>query len=427
MAKECKCIILNKAFEGAWNDKDGNISHEIIDFFKADDGKYYIYNSPYGTLRRGIYVNKDEDEYVYDPEKDRKNHSKDDIKIAKVEYLVIASPATIVKIKNDQVEKEEKESTFKIKYLIKLKRRIQNPSETDCDVEYGGKCLKKILNVPDKYPLITFEAEWIKEPTKIIEVTTKDYTYQRNRGYVYNDTCPQSYNALINAIEDIEDIEDIEENGTTLKIMPISKEEVNNHKDENAKTFLDMIRKTENEESYTNLLYEILNYKNVFNRFLEYLKIDVKNEKFKVEREKGIKGGRMDISAESETYRVFIENKVLSGLNGTKNNHSQITTYYKWANDKPKPLGFALVPDYKVSDIEKELELYKENEICKIIKYSEIKEFLNKLISENKDFWKDFKYEKYLSDMVPIFNKHSFNEKLDKFKNDFIEAIKLCN
>lgn len=425
MAEECKCIILNKAFEGAWNDKDGNISHEIIDFFKADDKKYYIYNSPYGTLRRGIYVNKYEDEYVYNPEKDKKNYSKDDIKVAQVEYLVIASPATIVKIKDNQVEKKEKESTFKIKYLIKLKRRIQNPDGSDFSPKYAGKELKQILNVPDKYPLITFEAEWIKEPKKIKEVTTKDYTYQRNRGYVYNDTCPQSYNALINAIEDIE------ENGTTLKIMPISKEEVNNHKDENAKTFLDMIRKTENEESYTNLLYEILNYKKVFNRFLEYLKIDVKNEEFKVEREKGIKGGRMDISAESKSkkYRVFIENKVLSGLNGTKNNHSQITTYYKWANDKHEPLGFVLVPDYKVSDIKKELELYKENEICKIIEYSKIKEFLNQVISENKDkdFWKDFKYEKYLSDMVPIFNKYSFKNKLDKFKNDFIEAIKLCN
>ena len=37
MQKEC--ILLNKIFEGSYTDNISNIPHEIIDFFKADDGK----------------------------------------------------------------------------------------------------------------------------------------------------------------------------------------------------------------------------------------------------------------------------------------------------------------------------------------------------------------------------------------------------
>ena len=48
MQKEC--ILLNKIFEGSYTDNISNISHEIIDFFKADDGKYYVYNNPFGDF-----------------------------------------------------------------------------------------------------------------------------------------------------------------------------------------------------------------------------------------------------------------------------------------------------------------------------------------------------------------------------------------
>lgn len=52
-------LILNKVFDGAYTEKEGNIAHEIIDFFKADNGKIYFYNNPYGQCPDNIFVSKD--------------------------------------------------------------------------------------------------------------------------------------------------------------------------------------------------------------------------------------------------------------------------------------------------------------------------------------------------------------------------------
>ncbi|WP_155951086.1 hypothetical protein [Pseudobutyrivibrio sp. MD2005] len=35
--------ILNKIFDGSWNELEGNISHEIIDFIRTDSCKYFVY------------------------------------------------------------------------------------------------------------------------------------------------------------------------------------------------------------------------------------------------------------------------------------------------------------------------------------------------------------------------------------------------
>lgn len=41
------CILLNKSFTGEWLQRhENNIAHEIINFFKADDGNVYIYIMP---------------------------------------------------------------------------------------------------------------------------------------------------------------------------------------------------------------------------------------------------------------------------------------------------------------------------------------------------------------------------------------------
>ncbi len=87
MQKEC--ILLNKIFEGSYTDNISNIPHEIIDFFKADDGKYYVYNNPFGDLG---------------------NHNKNYTPT----YLLLTS---------SYIPKEKK---VKIFYLIKIKEKIHN-------------------------------------------------------------------------------------------------------------------------------------------------------------------------------------------------------------------------------------------------------------------------------------------------------------
>lgn len=458
-------LILNKAFEGSWNDEEGNISHEIIDFFKTDEGDYYVYNSPYGSCREGIYVN------------DKDNIMK---KEKKCKYLIIASSANI--IKHDD---KKNGSEFKINYVIELEERVTELGMTDKfdkknnyveksdlrknyeelvkNIRYGGRCLSEIFNYDNDnslVPLVTFKAKAIYyQPDKLVTIKIeKDFDYHRNRTYVYNDTDSVVFNTIVDAINENEFIE--------FSLKSIDPEDVKTHQKNTKKTFLDFILKTNAEECYTNILQSVFDYNNaeIFKRFLIYLKEndekfskylnrpdnEIKLENYfekltKVEREKFVnneKGaGRMDISAETEDIGIFIENKVLSGLNGLKKSsnkkeedkdndindmkYSQLTVYYEWAKDnKRKSIGLILVPDYKVDDIKKELEHYEKDnrENYVIIKYSQIKDFFH--LDEIKSLLKNgFVFNAYADELEYIFGKHSYSSKQEKFKQDFLQAI----
>lgn len=43
-------IMINSIFTGKYGANDGNLPHEVIDFFRADNGNHYIYITPYGTI-----------------------------------------------------------------------------------------------------------------------------------------------------------------------------------------------------------------------------------------------------------------------------------------------------------------------------------------------------------------------------------------
>lgn len=49
-------VLLNKLFSGGWLDEDGHIGHEIIDFLLTDDGKYFVYNNPWGACPNDIWI-----------------------------------------------------------------------------------------------------------------------------------------------------------------------------------------------------------------------------------------------------------------------------------------------------------------------------------------------------------------------------------
>ena len=52
-------ILLNSAFVGSYADNSENLSREVINFLRADNGKYYVYLSPYGS-----YPDCDDLEYI---------------------------------------------------------------------------------------------------------------------------------------------------------------------------------------------------------------------------------------------------------------------------------------------------------------------------------------------------------------------------
>lgn len=408
-------IILNKVFEGSWNDVEGNISHEIIDYVLTDKGEQYIYNTPWGHCPEWIYVGENT------TPKEKETH--------RATYLLLTSTTHTVK--------ETGTHNFYINYFVELEEKIHNYSTSknettlkntrekiiaECqkrEIKYKGKYLHEIHKV-DKSLLVTFKAKRIMKAVKPIEVALS-YNFQRNKGYIKNDEHADDYKIIINKIE--------KGNWENFELKRICDLNYNINDDLTKKNFLDLIHKNDSEECYTNILYSVLSHKNLINEFCKKFKKEksILNEikPFVVSRELGIVGGRMDICADNEHQKIVIENKVFSGLNGVRKDEStQLSIYYDWAKKdrEHEPLCFLTVPDYRINEIKQEiLEKDKEMErIYKIIGYSEIRDFINDHIEELNDA---YDYKKYSPDYPAIFNQHSHKTKQEYYTNLFLRAI----
>ncbi|MBO5606493.1 MAG: hypothetical protein J5930_01210 [Treponema sp.] len=427
MQKEC--ILLNKIFEGSYTDNISNIPHEIIDFFKADDGKYYVYNNPFGDFG---------------------NHNKNYTPT----YLLLTS---------SYIPKEKK---VKIFYLIKIKEKIHNfgydrkalanfensnnkanqkkviEKIIEKNITYGGQRLDKIYEENDKTYMLTFEAEWIREPKEemFFEFNT-GYNFQRNIGIVHNDEQKQAetFKRLMEKIEDSKLWKNYE-------LDKINSEDVTNYKNpEKAeqKTFLDFICMIEREECYTNFLFNLFSEnKELVKNFLMLHHL-LKNKKIAEDfiicreaavyenddEEKGEYIGRLDVSGESQNYRFCIENKINSGLNGKdkENNTSQLGKYFKnWTScGNHIPLSFVLVPDENKGNLDSEIgQLSKEerqivSKNYKILTYKDLYQFLVKNSEEIK------KYPfgaKFYEDILEI-TKRMSESKRERTKRLFLAQI----
>ena len=151
----------------------------------------------------------------------------------------------------------------------------------------------------------------------------------------------------------------------------------------------------------------------------------------------------MDISGESKTQNVIIENKIDSGLNGldeikekdAEGNEraihiTQLYTYYhEWgkAGEKKEPLCFITAPDYRKAEIEAEIDKFDSSmkNIYKIITYGEIAEFLKK--QEIKELFKNDDLISLLYDqIVNAFRKWSYKSREDLYADLFLKATEGC-
>lgn len=416
-------IILNKAFEGCWNDKEGNISHEIIDFFKTDGGNYFVYNTPRGTVQKGC---------------------------EKVKYLILTS----------SVERHKSSQEFKLLYYIEIEDKINNSGKyikkdlskidnnktiiekccKDNEIKYGGKYLYEIFKDEDDYgknPLVTFKGKAIyeaKDPI-LFKIDNKiSYNYWRTHcGYIFKSKYGKLYQNLLDFIED-------KGKWNKINISPVKK----NSTSLQDKTFLDFILKNNSEECFTNIFHSILSHDKLLIEFINYFKDDDLPEidsqdvdDLKVTRENKIVQGRMDISGvfqeKSKNHSVIIENKIHSGLNGVdkQSASSQLTKYYTWARNYKWSKGkttdihcYLLVPNYKKEeldgDIDKNDQQMKRN--YKIITYSELKEFI-KECDKNGLLKNHSMFQKYSNDILNAIGSHSYEDRKTKFEKDFLDAI----
>ena len=403
-------FILNKIFDGSWNELEGNISHEVIDFSLTDTGRYYVYNVPYGTCPQWIGVGEEDS----------------DKKVThRADYLLLTS--------------ECRNNRFSVSYRIKLKRKLHNAvcngkwkdNESQREVMeslyreygayYGGKLISEILD--NHTPLFTFEAERIEMAADPIEVSFSQYNYQRNKGYVCDDKAPEDYQYLNKKLNE----------GKWLRagLNPVGYSRKGAYSN---KTFLNLILKDKSEECYTNILYSVLSQPDMLKRFCEQFAPDLKLDegRFTVKREHSLVFGRLDICAAGDSQRIVIENKLFSGLNGIKqDSSSQLSTYYKWGREaEMAPICFITAPDYRVflshsnrlGEIEREIKKYDPEMDGKyiLVSYGQIKEF----IEDNRNFLsEDYEYYRYIDDIICAFDRYSYKSKSEYYQELFRQRI----
>ena len=407
-----KVYILNKIFSGSWNDIEGNISHEIIDFVLTDSGKYFVYNVPYGTCPAWINVKGD----------DRFNKGSHE-----AEYLLLTS--------------ETCKKTFNILYRIKLIRKVHNIrcshdwSEDGERIEamrsiyeedqiyYGGKIISDLID--NTTPLVTFEAETIEAPAEPIKIELSEYNYRRESGYIKSDESPEDYRIIEGRINRSRWVR------VGLDVLDTKETDTNS-----SKTFLDLIPNNKSEEYYTNMLYSVLNEPGMLQRFCRRFApkktLDERNQ-FTVFREHSLVKGRMDICADNGYQRIVVENKLESGLNGINkaDSSSQLSKYFDWAGEvEMSQICFITAPDYRISSshsvrlgqLAREIRTYDSQMLDKfiLISYGEICDFLE----ENKEaISENYEYYRYLDDIIVAFRRHSYPTKSEYYRSLLQERI----
>ncbi len=406
MAKE---IMLNKSFIGSWGVANvENIPHEIINLFRSDNGKIYIYVPPYGGFKTEEHP---EVECVLLTGSWNNN-------MTEVYYAVRG----LKLLHHGGRKATEKERQNLVDYII------------ENDIKYGGKYLHEIKMAEFEEEIVfymTFLADAVYKPRKplflswennteahtddkdIYELTEKNYKYQRQIGYI-----PQVDYPVVSDIINNSDIWDT----ANAVVQNVSSDDIQKVQHQN---FLQLIHKEYDETIFSNLFYEFFRTTpGLFSAFAkEVLGIDDERD-FVITKEVTTKNGkgRIDLLAQNDNYVVVIENKINSGLNGIdKHNHlSQLSTYIEFVESEllngRKGVYFLFEPNYNDIDISR-FDQKRGREFTKV-QYSKLYNFFKTNRSKlDASFYSD-----YADDFVNALYIHTLVMK-DIVMQRFIEAI----
>jgi hypothetical protein len=397
-------IILSKMYCGEYIET--NIGHEIINLFKADNGKNYIWvnddgriNPLYDDAVCAVLLVRYVEEGVMEV-------------IAKAEEL-----EQVLRKTNDIIE----ESKSQVNY-------VENNGIT-----YGGVYPYLIFGSSDAEKLvITYKADLlrkVREPIyliediekkayyhKYIELPEKHFSKSSQRMYYSKENQPKDYAALEKLLNTQEYWET--ENST---------QRVDTNDDSESSTyddFVSIIKKENDELVYSNLLAYIFEQnRKVFSEFANsVLGISSFNTSFRVYREKD----RVDLWIEDESTIFIIENKIKSKINGERHDihgekiQSQLSKYFKEAESKnpfKKVYGYVFAPDYNIINLDK----YESGKQYKVVKYSQIYDFYMKHAGQMLK-------TRYFQEFVSAIRLHTMAKTDSNFeimKSRFISKIKM--
>lgn len=339
-----EAIVINRMFKGSYLEE--NIGHEVINIFKSDNGKHYLYLNSLGSFHR-----------------DWKGRIKYMLMVRQgVKMMEVIGLATGLK---DVYKPElaEKASALKTGLKNAEKKYCQPTLKDDQDafidtnkIKYGGVSLNKIFsgNRFQQDVNITFEAERVVKPKKPIYITFEaDTTAQeKQRGsnietdtgivrvnliglnpakislkqyIVKSGKISNAYDTLLSLIKNAdfwdESVETVAESKNGLKDVL---------KRAATKTMFDICGVAYSELAYSNAIaYFFKKYPHHFTGFMHKLKVDFPiNGRFDVKRELL----NIDLLFTNGENSIVIENKITSGINGLDHKDStvsQLTKYYR--------------------------------------------------------------------------------------------------
>ena len=406
-------IIINKMYVGAYLSEGDNIGHEIINLYKADDGKNYIYLNSQGTIELSHGENRITVLLV------RKFASKTYKVLAKAEGVTILDFAD-----------------------SKLPREERYKGQAALGLTYGGISLVDLFNEnsyhgslqEEKNAYTTFVADKVIKPKNQIYITDDAYVsggntffIRTNKGFgkqtlreFYNENeKPDSFADLNQIIENRELWEDANTTQAISELPELQKDPYFN--------FLKIIRQEDSEIAFSNMFAHFFNInREVFFRFAsDVLHIEIHTD-FTIEREKR----NIDLFISDKNNAVVIENKIKSSINGIDDRHdiysdqvqSQLKKYYQFVTSddeyrKKTASCFIFSPNYNLIDLSK----FSCGEKYTIVYYREIYNFF----VENRSL---FDKVPYFDDFINAMYKHTKD-----YDNDLEEEMQrrfqntICN
>ena len=344
MSKE---ILVNQLFAGKYLDEGENIGHEVINLFRDDDGNHNLFITPSGRVN---------------------GHD--------LEYILF--------VRNVSARKTVE--------VVGLAKGISCITEEEMkSVRYAGVSLDQIFHnntyhgINDTFSShITFRAESFFLPSRRIFITIDNLSnlgeYTVNLSSERQVITPQGMREYYSDKLDMvaySELKDLILNNelwadTTEKLFPDGA--VQNQ----SPTFMEIIRKEDDENIFSNLLCYYFEYSH--RAFLKFatdpnlLNISDMSTSFEVYRETM---GRVDLWIESEKDIIVIENKIKSGINGIAgDDYSQLNKYHERAEKEAARRNkrthyYIFAPNYARLD----LAQFGLEDVYKVVRYSEIYRF----------------------------------------------------
>ena len=396
-----------------------NLGHEVINLFKADNKKHYVYVVPWGhvnpkfaqrigTILFAQHIGKGRIEVF----------AKATVADGPFEGVTYSSP--------------RKGPNPKLPIMKEQQKKV-------CEnIFYGGKNIINIYGYDkpddDQGILVSYEVtNFLRAKTEIkFSYIDNDNGYEyidtnkansTQRTYFSSDHQAGGYKRLIEKIKNHSLWEEEDSSETVGEMLQRLQKPL----------FLSIVKKGNDEIIYSNWMHYYLSKnkkltKDFASKVLHFDELDQEHCDCFREAE------HIDLLIADKKNIIIIENKIKSGINGKKENgESQLSVYMKKAEGKiaddlriRKPIvkGFILVPDYEYDNIDSERKDLEYGERYTVIKYSEVYAFFNEILKVKRND-KDYPY---LEDFCNALERHIKNPPNDLYEdclNSFLKITQL--